>query len=127
MGCSESYVARVLNTGARGACECGANRADTKCHSQFSAYATPPERCDVPADASCPPQIGNLLDHNQIDPYGPRRKEQRAEMTIEVEQTIHEFRYHANVQKLGAKFDEELRRLLAELRKQVRERPPIGL
>ena len=50
---------------------------------------------------------------------GARRREQLRERSAQVERTIADCRYNASVQKLGAKFDEEMTELLAELRKQA--------
>ena len=50
---------------------------------------------------------------------GPTRRERLADLADRVAQTVHECKYHPNVVKLAAKFDEELKRLLDELRRQA--------
>ena len=50
---------------------------------------------------------------------GHPRRERLAELSGEVCTVISDCRYHSNVVKLGAKFDEELKKLLDELRQQA--------
>ena len=54
-----------------------------------------------------------------LPPHGHARRERLRELSNGVSRTIHECKYHANVVKLAAKFDEELKRLLDELRRQA--------
>uniref|UniRef100_A0A7S0NR59 Spindle pole body component n=1 Tax=Calcidiscus leptoporus TaxID=127549 RepID=A0A7S0NR59_9EUKA len=64
-------------------------------------------------------KVSEVLALHPLDTYGPRRREQRATLMGKVEDTISGFNHYVKVQKLGARFDEELRRLLEELRKQA--------
>ena len=50
---------------------------------------------------------------------GHARRERLQQLSDRVGQAVHECRYHHNVVKLTAKFDDELKRLLDELRKQA--------
>ena len=51
--------------------------------------------------------------------HGHARRERLRELSDGVARTIHDCKYHPNVVKLAAKFDEELKRLLDELRRQA--------
>lgn len=52
--------------------------------------------------------------------HGFARRQRLRDLSHAVSHTIHESKYHLNVVKLTAKFDEELKRLLDELRRQAR-------
>ena len=54
-----------------------------------------------------------------LPPSGHSRRERLRELSDTVGLIVHECKYHMNVVKLAAKFDEELKRLLDELRKQA--------
>lgn len=54
-----------------------------------------------------------------LPPSGAPRRERLRELSHRVSITVHECKYHPNVVKLAAKFDDELKRLLEELRRQA--------
>ena len=64
-------------------------------------------------------RIGELMAAELLAPIGVARQRQLAARSAAVRRIVREDRYGGNVQKLGHKFDEELRKLLAELRKQA--------
>ena len=63
--------------------------------------------------------VARLVGTEPLPPHGHPRRDRLATLSAEVAEIIADCRYHANVVKLGAKFDEELKRLLDELRKQA--------
>ena len=63
--------------------------------------------------------VAQVLAATPLASHGDARREQLRELSAQVAHTIADCRYNASVQKLGAKFDEEMTGLLAELRKQA--------
>ena len=63
--------------------------------------------------------IAAVLAASRLAPLGKARRAQLAARSAHVEATIDDCRYNASVQRLGAKFDEEMAKLLAELRRQA--------
>ena len=59
------------------------------------------------------------LDARKLPPFGKERRFALDELSATISATISDCRYHQNVVKLAAKFDEELKRLLDELRRQA--------
>ena len=63
-------------------------------------------------------QVAKILYASKLTPNGHARREQMRDISADVEAVLLELNYHANFVRLGAKFDEELKALLDELRKQ---------
>lgn len=63
--------------------------------------------------------IAAQLASSPLPTHGHARRERLRELSDGVARTIHDCKYHPNVVKLAAKFDEELKRLLDELRRQA--------
>merc|ERR1712087_924886 len=64
-------------------------------------------------------EVARLIEATPIASVSARRSEQVRAAEAAVSSAVEELRYNANVAKLRAKFDEELKLLLAELGKQA--------
>lgn len=63
--------------------------------------------------------VAHHLQANPLPPGGAARRARLRELSTLITQTTVKSKYHSNVVKLAAKFDEELKRLLDELRRQA--------
>jgi len=76
--------------------------------------------CVVTADQtrSLMEEVDKILAASTFPPNGPARRDHLAFVSATVEDVLIDGNYHANFVRLGSKFDEELKLLLDELRKQ---------
>jgi gamma-tubulin complex component 2 len=65
--------------------------------------------------------VARELDATSLAQHGAARRQQLAVLSAQVARAVADCRYTTYVRKLGAKFDDELRALLAELRKHGNE------